>query len=206
MSKLNILIAEDREKWQKKLKIIVMNLGGNVTVEIADNFTEVLSLIKNKEFDLVTMDLNIPKVQGGLDDTSYLGMELMKEMNISKYNQNCGLIVLTAFPTVDNIKQSIIKLGAFDFVEKQNFDNHKFLITARAAILKSRINQVIDRKEQRVRLKITYNEVSWLGYRMSGPDHSREHTTSHPKGNDFSDLIRRTDDLNMKVLMGEAGQ
>jgi PAS domain S-box-containing protein len=59
---LHIMIAEDHEVNQKLLLLILQKLGHSV--EVAGNGLQVLELIKQKTFDLILMDLQMPEMDG----------------------------------------------------------------------------------------------------------------------------------------------
>src|SRR5258706_9112794 len=182
MSKLNILVAEDKKNWQSALESILKGLGNEVTVEIAPDYPTALRQIKNVKYDLVTIDLKLPSAYPVSDNTDLSGMELMRELHTGSHNQGCGLIVLTAYPTLARTKEAFLKYGAFDFIEKQDFDNREFLDKARAAILDARLKYAVTRMQKRFKFTITFNDESLLGGKMTGPSRGTEYVARNPKG------------------------
>jgi CheY-like chemotaxis protein len=205
MSKLNILVAEDQTEWQDLLMETLNGLGHDVNVEIASDYSTALRLIKNPKFDLATVDLELTGAPPISSDTDLSGMELMREWRSSSHNQGCGLIVVTAYPTMARQKDALRKYGAFDFIEKENFNNRTFPAIARAAILNARLKHATNRKEKRFHLTVAFNEESLVGCKMTGPARDTEYVVRHPKRLVVSDLIRRTKELNFKVLNGDVG-
>ncbi len=62
LNSLRILIVEDNEVNQDVAKNILENWG--ITVEIADDGYAAIEILKNREFDLVLMDLQMPRCDG----------------------------------------------------------------------------------------------------------------------------------------------
>jgi CheY-like chemotaxis protein len=206
MTKLNILVAEDHERWQKALKETLEDLGGEVTVEIAPDYATALHHIKNQKYDLATVDLSLSGAPPVASDTDLLGMELMREWRTGSHNQGCGLIVLTAYPKLTHTREALLKYGAFDFIEKREFDDRTFPRIARAAILAARLKHAAHRQRKILYFTVNFNEESFVGCKMSGPTRSLEYIAKHPPRLNASDLIRRTDDLKMSMLKGDRGR
>lgn len=57
-----VLIVEDNKSNQLLMKILLSDLG--LTVEIANNGLEAVDAYKNKQYDLILMDENMPKLNG----------------------------------------------------------------------------------------------------------------------------------------------
>ncbi|MEI6378455.1 MAG: response regulator [Candidatus Falkowbacteria bacterium] len=57
-----ILIAEDEASLSKALSLKLANLG--FEVELAEDGAQALSLLKSKSFDLMLLDLMMPKLDG----------------------------------------------------------------------------------------------------------------------------------------------
>jgi signal transduction histidine kinase/ActR/RegA family two-component response regulator len=59
---LKIVVAEDNMANQRVIMIMLRRLGW--TTEFADNGEELLELVKDRDFDLIFMDLQMPKMDG----------------------------------------------------------------------------------------------------------------------------------------------
>lgn len=59
---LNILAAEDNQINQKLIQSVLDKLG--YTVDIAANGAEALTMVKNKQYDVILMDVQMPEVDG----------------------------------------------------------------------------------------------------------------------------------------------
>ena len=57
-----ILVVEDNEDYQELLENYLSNAGYNVT--IADNGLEAIDIMEDKEFDLIILDIMLPKIDG----------------------------------------------------------------------------------------------------------------------------------------------
>lgn len=101
-----LLIAEDERSIAKALKL-KLSLSG-FEVELASNGEEALALMKDKKFDLVLLDIMMPKMDG---------FSVMEEM---KKNKNkTPVIILSNLSQEDDAKRAK-ELGAVDFFIKSN--------------------------------------------------------------------------------------
>jgi CheY-like chemotaxis protein len=104
---LQIMIAEDHEVNQKLLLRILQKLGHSV--EIAGNGLEVLELIKQKTFDLILMDLQMPGMDG-FNATKAIMKDVPKD-------QLPIIIALTASTSQTDIDRCMA-LGMSGFISK----------------------------------------------------------------------------------------
>lgn len=101
-----LLIAEDERSIAKALKL-KLSLSG-FEVDLANNGEEALALMKDKKFDLVLLDIMMPKMDG---------FSVMEEM---KKNKNkTPVIILSNLSQEDDAKRAK-ELGAVDFFIKSN--------------------------------------------------------------------------------------
>ncbi|MCW3785170.1 response regulator [Plebeiibacterium sediminum] len=105
---LNILLVEDNVLNQK---LIYLNLSKfNYQIDVANNGQEAVSLVMQKKFDLIIMDLMMP-VMDGLEATT----------EIRKFEQNKGvythIIGLTA-NTFDADRDKCLKHGMDEYMAK----------------------------------------------------------------------------------------
>lgn len=106
-----ILIAEDNKINQ----IVTKNLleKANYYCEIVENGEEAISLLKNKMFDLVLMDINMPKM-GGIEATNL----------IRNFNTDIPVLALTAADIEDFNENH--KYSGFNGLITKPFDNYEF--------------------------------------------------------------------------------
>lgn len=100
-----ILLAEDNAFNQLLEKKVLEKLGSHVT--IAENGLQVLELLKKNTYDLILMDLQMPKMDG---------MEATKIIR-SELNSNIPIIALTANAFRQELDECLA-IGMDDFVTK----------------------------------------------------------------------------------------
>lgn len=98
-----ILIVEDENKLANELKIFLLNNGYDV--EVLEDFSNTIEIIKDYECDLILLDINIPNVDGET---------VLKEVRKSI---NTPIIIVTSKNTeLDELLS--INYGADDFIIK----------------------------------------------------------------------------------------
>lgn len=104
-----ILIVEDEKLFSQLLCDALSDLEATA-VDLAANGQEALEKILQTEYDLIITDIQMPFMNG---------RDLLK--NIRSQDQNVGILVLTAFPEVDYIRE-FNDLGIEDFLCKTECD------------------------------------------------------------------------------------
>ncbi len=104
--KNKILVVEDNTETQLIIKV---NLRDVYDVELTDNIDDAISLIKNNNFDLVLLDINL----GNSDDGRDVLNMIKKEPDYS----NLPVIIITAYDIDDDEKDLLMKLSC-DYLEK----------------------------------------------------------------------------------------
>lgn len=102
--KKKILVVDDEDALRTVLSSELV--GEGYEVETAADGDEAINVVQTKPFDLVLLDIKMPKVDG---------FEVLKFLK-SKY-PNVKVIMLTGFADLKNAIESK-KLGAEDFVSK----------------------------------------------------------------------------------------
>jgi len=134
-----ILVVDDEKNIRTTLSTFLSSL--NFKVDTASNGEEALIKLKEKDYNLVLLDI---KMHG------LTGMQVLKEMSNSGIKTNT--IMMTAYGTIENAVESM-KLGAVDFISKP------FTLEA----LKLVLTDVLDRqklKESEVKSFKDYLEYS----------------------------------------------
>jgi len=104
MEKHRILVVDDEEIIRQ---LLVRTFGENgYHVETAKDAEEALKSIKGDSFNLLIMDLKMPKIDG---------MDALKE--IKDVNPYIEVIIITGYPTIE-LAVAAVKIGAFDFICK----------------------------------------------------------------------------------------
>ncbi len=99
-----ILIVDDERNIRLTLLTCLQDLG--VEIDIAGNGEEALYKLKEKEFGLILLDLNMPGMGG---------MEMLRL--VREIRPDIRVIIITAYGTVERAVEAM-KLGAVDFVQK----------------------------------------------------------------------------------------
>ncbi|UNC92256.1 response regulator [Candidatus Contubernalis alkaliaceticus] len=104
MPQENILIVDD----EKNIRLMLRHCleGNNYIVDTAVNGEDALDKLKEKEFDLILLDMKLPGMSG---------MEVLQWVSFNK--KNTGVIMITAFGTIESAVEAM-KMGAFDYLRK----------------------------------------------------------------------------------------
>ena len=112
-SNKKVLVAEDNKTNQLLIRIILEKM--NIEVVIANDGQEAEDIMREDEFDLILMDINMPNKNGS---------EAMLE--IKKFNEDIPIIALTA-NAVSGDKEKFINEGFDDYLAKP-IDNNKLTL------------------------------------------------------------------------------
>jgi PAS domain S-box-containing protein len=104
-AKLDILVAEDNLANQKVITLILETLG--YTADIANNGIEVLKTLKQKSYDVILMDMQMPELDG-IDTTRIIRKSTLPQP---------WIIALTG-NAFEEDKQTCSEAGMDDFVSK----------------------------------------------------------------------------------------
>lgn len=116
-----ILIVEDERAIRSVLKNILEEEDKSFNIDEAEDGIEALSLIKEREYDLVISDIKMPKKDG---------VEVLEEA--IQYNPDIVFIMISGHGDID-IAVDCIKKGAFDFITKPP-DLNRLLNSVRNAL------------------------------------------------------------------------
>lgn len=129
MTKPKILIVEDEQKISRVLQLELEY--ENYETEVADNGKDALSLIENKVWDLVLLDIMIPELSG---------LEVLRR--VRRFDEETPIILLTARDEIHD-KVSGLDLGADDYVTKP-FQIEELLARIRVHLRKPKRTQKVD--------------------------------------------------------------
>ena len=116
--KPRVLIADDEEGIRESLRLI---LDRDYEVEVAANGEETLAKLAKGRFDLLLLDMKMPKLDG------IAVMRQLKEQQIA-----VPVLVLTAYQSVEFAKEAV-RLGARDYLSKP-FERKDVLSAVRDAL------------------------------------------------------------------------
>lgn len=100
------LLAEDNEINQLISKELLTNVG--VSVEIAENGNEAINMVSRNKYDIVLMDLHMPKMDG---------FDATKEIRKIYNSMELPIIAMTA-DAMSGVKEECLKVGMDDFITK----------------------------------------------------------------------------------------
>jgi len=121
---MNILIADDHAIVRKGLVQLVDSLNGVNSIDEAENGIEVLELYRNNTYDLVILDLSMPKKNG---------LDTLKE--IININPEARVLILSVYPEEQYAIRSF-NSGAYGYVTKNTAP--KELLEALESVIKGR--------------------------------------------------------------------
>lgn len=134
MNKHRILVVEDDDLMQGMLNDSLTTEGYDVT--LASDGLEGLKNIQKREFDLVLLDVKLPKMNG---------IKLLQK--IKEISPETIVIIMTAFGTVETAVQAM-KMGAFDYITKPFITDELILIMKKGLELqKLKRENILLRKE-----------------------------------------------------------
>jgi CheY-like chemotaxis protein len=158
-SKINILLIENDENWIDILKEDLESVFGEYVedcIEIVDRFELAQRKLAEKNFHLITLDLELPGLQKG----KFLGNDLFDVIRVEdSENSYAGLIVVTAYGTVENLKKSIgSKYRVDEFFLKEDYESENFKNAARSAVFGSLTKIARKRRDNRTILNLSINQ------------------------------------------------
>ena len=106
MPRKKLLIVEDNSETQLIIKVILRDF---YDVQITDNAEGAIELIKNNNFDLILLDVNLAGEQDGKD----ILQKIRGELNLSKL----PVIIITAYDLSGN-ERNLLESLSNDYIEK----------------------------------------------------------------------------------------
>ena len=104
-----ILLVEDDKFSMKLLKAILEGVG--YEVEACDNGEVAIGVLNSKKFDLIVMDIQLPKLNG-LDATTKI-----RSGQVPRCNPHIPILAVTAF-AVRGDRERFLEAGADDYISK----------------------------------------------------------------------------------------
>ncbi len=110
LKELNILLAEDN-RINQRIAIITFRQTG-VSIDIASNGQEAVDMCRQKHYDLILMDMQMP-VMDGLEATRQI-----RSFEKETKSAHCVFIVALSANSISERKEECIRAGMDDFMEK----------------------------------------------------------------------------------------
>ena len=117
-----ILFIEDEAALQKTMEEILKKAGYEMTSAL-DGETG-LRLAKSKAYDLILLDLVLPRKHG---------FEVLKELKKDPATKEIPVIILTNLETMENIEKAL-KLGATTYLVKTQYSIEEVIDKVRKAL------------------------------------------------------------------------
>lgn len=144
MSSARILITDDEESLRFILRETMMREG--YVVELATNGEEAVQKVREMEFDLVIMDIKMPKLDG---------LEALKEMR--RVRPHLIVVMITAHGS-NQIAIQAVQNGAYDYFSKP-FELEEMRIVIRRALEKQQLLRQINHLETRLLDKLSFDRI-----------------------------------------------
>lgn len=174
-TKKNILLIDDEKTLVKTAMSFLISKGYDV--EGAATGKEGIERLKEKVFDLIFCDLNLPDITG---------MEVLSQTK--SLSPETVFIIITAFGSIEMAVKAV-KEGAYDFISKP-FSFHELLIILDKALERTRLLRENRAMRQEIKGKYAFSN-------LIGNNKNFRH---------LLDLIERVAETNCQVLItGETG-
>lgn len=160
-----ILIVDDHQIVFNGIKLIIQNSSDHYILEHCYNGDEAFDFIKNKCYDLVILDVNLP-------DTDTL--QLVQLLLVLKPKLK---ILIFSMSPLEMYAKRFLKLGAFGYLSKQTtseeflravkqvLNGEKYISKEVAALLSE---DIIHRRYENVFSKLTDREIEIMNYLIKG--------------------------------------
>ncbi len=118
MGRTRILIADDEEGIRESLSLI---LGDDYDLVFTKDGEETLTTLAREPFDLVLLDIKMPKLDG---------LEVLRRLKGNNFST--PILILTAYQSVELAKEAV-KLGAWNYLPKP-FEREQILTAVRGVL------------------------------------------------------------------------
>ena len=117
MEKINIAIADDNERMQEMLGNVIKQDDTLELIGQTGNGNDIYSIIRDKEPDVVLLDIFMPKMDG---------LTVMEKVNEDKNLKKSPAFIVVSAVGEERITEDAFRLGAYYYVLKP-FDNETLL-------------------------------------------------------------------------------
>ncbi len=155
MIDFEILYVDDDRDILFLVQKYLTSQGYSVTV--IDNGIKALSLIKQKNFDLVFTDFRMPEFDG---------LELL--MAIKEYRPETEVVIVTGYGTMESAIKAI-KFGSYDYIQKPfKLDSLKVLVDRVIEEKKLRDENIILKRRLKDRQRYRFGDLIGMSLKMQG--------------------------------------
>ncbi len=111
MKQLNILLVDDEKSFLDSLEHYLRKRNFNVVKALKG--VDALELLKEKQFDLMLLDLGLPDIDG----IHVLQKARIEDKDIIKLNKDLQVIILTAYGSTKTTLEAM-QLNVYDYLSK----------------------------------------------------------------------------------------
>lgn len=120
-----VLIIEDDPDWRERLQEYLR--GEAYHVECAGDYADALQLMKEKQFDVIILDLRLVD-----HSEDFEGMKLLQFLR--EEDREIPVIIVSAYGTVEHVKDGFKLYNIYDYLSKQHFDRKKYRQSVQKAL------------------------------------------------------------------------
>ncbi len=139
-----ILVADDEEVMRDVLAALLST--ESYAVDLAENGTQALEMVREREYGVVLLDLMMPDMDG---------FQVLEELK--KSGNSPKVVMLTAFASYDKAVKAT-KLGAYTFIDKP-FKNDKLLLEIKNAMKEYRLEEENRRLRESLRQRYGFQNI-----------------------------------------------
>lgn len=122
MNKLaRILVVDDEERWRNALRETLER--GDFYVEAVATRQEAITRLEHNFYHLIVLDIRL--VDG--DQANIEGMDILRHLDAQGLVNSTAVIMLSAYGTRSQMRDSFRDFGVADFIAKEDFDDLEFL-------------------------------------------------------------------------------
>lgn len=204
---MKILIVEDDLNYKDHItNLLHTAFGVDINIIHADDYLKALQYITipNVSYDLVTMDLNLPKGDGSSEQGTQFGMDLLEIMNQRVNYLYCCRMVVTEYPSVPHIRDALNKLHVDDFIDRRELNTDEFDKIVKRALFEAKYRKSEDTCSKKYILSTSFTDSHLTAVELLGPDRFLSRLPIDPYRFDATDLSSRADRINiyLKELTG----
>jgi CheY-like chemotaxis protein len=189
----HILIVEDEEDWQEMLR--EASEVPNSSIEIAGTSDEALTLIHDKPFHLIIIDLSL--IQG--DGTNEEGMTLSSKIFESGLFNATKVIMISAYANPQRMRKAFGKYKVVDFVPKEEYTSKEFRKLVEN-VLEKEVNINLDLEIRWANQKVNIAQVV-TSLLIDGKRVSKNSPLQNPLAEDLEDLLCRLFHKDKSILV-----